>query len=484
MFKVKANSLDFGNQTKSFNQTFNNTTSTIPSNKLMKTTTTKLPINSNQFSLSRNFESTQSRLSSNPPIYYYRKVTDPYQYDIQKVDLKYSNKISDQETFTERVKKILNKESNGTITLDDIMSQTTRSNDFFLPYGYIYYDYLQKNHHILNGNDLTLNKRNAKTFRNNNLNIINNTTGDRFYNHINERENDYPDIRNNTENKTHNNITNVNNNDNNNNVENKEKEENKEENKKENDKENEDNNVENHQIKTEINLEINPQNNIEENKIETEIKKESNINKTQETNNNPPAKTQENTKEKPEISTPKKEETENNEDSNIKLLYPKLTQKEEIQYKYTQSDIFNLKNDNLFKNKSGEKYLFRPNTQLDNKRRIHMNYLSNSSWIPNIPNRSNYCGHTSVGYNIISPGKKSLFKTKEEIDRNSGIKLYNRIKALSNFIDQNWQSSPHMTEQFYNSVKDKKPFNRKKNVGGYYIDMHHTYKDSIPHPFS
>ena len=56
MFKVKANSLDFGNQTKSFNQTFNNTTSTIPSNKLMKTTTTKLPINSNQFSLSRNFE--------------------------------------------------------------------------------------------------------------------------------------------------------------------------------------------------------------------------------------------------------------------------------------------------------------------------------------------------------------------------------------------------------------------------------------------
>ena len=195
MFKVKANSLDFGNQTKSFNQTFNKTTSTIPSNKLMKTTTTKLPINSNQFSLSRNFETTQARLSSNPPIYYYRKVTDPYQYDIQKVDLKYSNKISDQETFTERVKKILNKESNGTITLDDIMSQTTRSNDFFLPYGYIYYDYLKKNHHILNGNDLTLNKRNAKTFRNNNLNIINNTTGDRFYNHINERENDYPDIR-------------------------------------------------------------------------------------------------------------------------------------------------------------------------------------------------------------------------------------------------------------------------------------------------
>ena len=293
-----------------------------------------------------------------------------------------------------------------------------------------------------------------------------------------------------TEIKTHNNITNDNNNENNN-VENKEKEENKEENdkekednKEENDKEKEDNNVETNQIKTEINLEINPKNNIEENKIETEIKKEPNTNKTQETNNNPPEKTQEQTKEKPEISLPKKEETENNEDSNIKPLYPKLTQKEEIQYKYTQSDIFNLKNDNLFKNKSGEKYLFRPNTQLDNKRRIHMNYLSNSSWIPNIPNRSNYCGHTSVGYNIISPGKKSLFKTKEEIDRNAGIKLYNRIKAFSNFIDQNWQSSPHMTEQFYNSVKDKKPFNRKKNVGGYYIDMHHTYKDSIPHPFS
>ena len=476
MFKVKSNSLDIGNQT------FNNTVSTIPTNKLMKTTTTKLPFNTNQYSSIRNFESTQSRLSSKPPIYYYRKVTDPYQYDIQKVDLKYSNKISDQQNFTDRVKKIIDKESNGTITLDDIMSQTTRSNDYFLPYGYIYYDYLKKNPQILGGNDLTLNKRNLKNFRNKNLNFVKNLTEDRFYNHINERENQFSDFRYNNEIKTHNDISNNNFNNNNNKEENKENLE-KEENKEENEKENEENNDENNKIKTENNIELNPQNNIDENKIETEIKKEQNINKSQETNNNPPEKSQENQKEKPEISTQKNEEIENNENSNIKTLYPKLTQKEEIQYKYTQSDIFNLKKDNLFKNKSGEKYLFRPNTQLD-KKKIHINYLSNSSWIPNIPKRTNYCGHTSVGYNIISPGKKSLFKTKEEIDRNSGIKLYNRIKAFSNFIDQNWQSSSRLTEQFSNSIKDKKPFNKKNNVASYYLDMHHTYKESIPHPFS
>ena len=481
MFKVKANSLDFGNETKTFNKTFNNTSSTIPTNKLTKTTTTNFPINSKQYSSIRNFESTQSRLNSNPPIYYYRKVTNPYKYNIQKVDLKYSNKISDQENFTERVKKILDKESNGTITLDDIMSQTTRSNDCHLPYGFIYYDYLKKNPNILHGNDLTLNKRNIIKYRNNNLNI-NNTTDDRFYNYS-ERENNFSNIKDNYEIKNKNNNIN----DNNNNKEEKKGNDNEnEENKEENDKkENEENNKENNQIKTENKIELNSENNIEENKKETETKKESNIIQTQETNNNPSEKTQENLIEKPKISTPKKEETENSENSNIKQIYPKLTQKEEIQYKYTQSDIFNLKKDNLFKNKSGEKYLFRPNkNQLDNKNKIYINYLSNSSWIPTIPNRSNYCGHTSVGYNIISPGKKSLFKTKEEIDRSSGIKLYNRIKAFSNFIDQNWQSTPHLTEQFSNSINDKKPFNRKKDIGGFYLDMHHTYREAIPHPFS
>ena len=113
-----------------------------------------------------------------------------------------------------------------------------------------------------------------------------------------------------------------------------------------------------------------------------------------------------------------------------------------------------------------------------------MNYLSNSSWIPNIPKRINYCGHTSVHYNIISPEKKSIFKTREEIDNNQ-IKIHHKVKSVSNIIDLNWESSPHITSQFVNSINSNfNYFSRKKNVGGCHLDLFHTYRETCPHPFS
>ena len=66
--------------------------------------TTKISINCDPNPNKYN-ELTQVRLSQYPPIYYYRKVENPYQYNISSVDLKYSNRKSNEEIFTDKVKE-------------------------------------------------------------------------------------------------------------------------------------------------------------------------------------------------------------------------------------------------------------------------------------------------------------------------------------------------------------------------------------------
>ena len=70
-------------------------------------------------------------------------------------------------------------------------------------------------------------------------------------------------------------------------------------------------------------------------------------------------------------------------------LYPQLSEKDQIQYKYYESDPHLLKDDEFFKKKSGEKNLFRNHRQLqDFENKLHMTGESKSSWIPRIPQRT------------------------------------------------------------------------------------------------
>ena len=241
---------------------------------------------------------------------------------------------------------------------------------------------------------------------------------------------------------------------------------------KDNKKEENDNieNKEEEEKKEENNL--NEKTNIENTKIEINDNIENSNNKTNNTNESPKENTNKNERKKKEETLIEKEK-----------MIPKISKKDEIKYKYILSDPFNLRNENIFKSKSGEKYLFSPKEE-NKTNKIYINYLSNSSWIPNVPKRINYCGHTSVHYNIISPEKKSIFKTREEIDNNQ-IKIHHKVKSVSNIIDLNWESSPHITPQFVNSINSNSNyFSRKKNVGGCHLDLFHTYRETCPHPFS
>ena len=227
MFKIK----NFSESSGFKNPESNNLSNNLTRNTLRGNLT--LYNNNN----SRNFELTENRLKTNPPTYYIRKVTTPYNYDINKVSLAYSNKQSNEEIFTEKVKYILKKESKGSITLNDIMSQTTKSKDSFLPNAYIYYDYINKNPKLLKGNDLSLNKRNCKSLRNKweKTDVLNSELLKEIYsktnnNYFNKNYNIEGNFHDNNKEENVNDINNDNKKEENDNTENKEEEEKKEEN--------------------------------------------------------------------------------------------------------------------------------------------------------------------------------------------------------------------------------------------------------------
>ena len=461
-------------------------------------------------------ELTQVRLSQYPPIYYYRKVENPYQYNISSVDLKYSNRKSNEEIFTDKVKDIINKESGGTITLQDILSQSSKK-DNLKPNGYPYFFYLNKHPILLKSmNNLPrklninfMKKINNEGDRNLRTNpspyISNNKNGnDNYEENINKQN--YEDEKNNGfENIRYEpNVNNIN----------------QVDNEKNNDVKEPNNNL----IERENNNNQNPEN-INNNNEKQQETNENNINEiTKENNNEQIIENTNNNLNEPQRENLENLKTENDEknynenynddeeelneftsqfnyNNNLQFkynnynthhdpkkikfprnIYPLLTEREEIQYKYYESDPLLLKDDDLFKKKSGEKNIFRNHRQLtDFEGKLHMTSESNSSWIPRIPKRTTYNNYTSVQYNIISPGKKSVFKTKDEIN---GIKITNRVKSVSEFVDVNRIDAVNLSDLFANSVKDKHWFKRTDQVGANHSDLHLTYRERIPHTFS
>ena len=80
--------------------------------------------------------------NKNPKLYNSRNNFYPNNYTSQNLD--YSNNLNNQDFFTEKVKRIINKETEGTITLDEILSKTTIQ-DHFRPYGYPYFSFSNRN---------------------------------------------------------------------------------------------------------------------------------------------------------------------------------------------------------------------------------------------------------------------------------------------------------------------------------------------------
>ena len=65
-------------------------------------------------------------------------------YNLTSPNLAFSNNLNNQELLTEKVKYIINKETEGTITLDEILSKTTRK-DNFRPFGYPFFSFSKRN---------------------------------------------------------------------------------------------------------------------------------------------------------------------------------------------------------------------------------------------------------------------------------------------------------------------------------------------------
>ena len=518
-------------------------------------------------------ETTQNRLSRNPPIYYYRNVSNPYKYNIQSVDLKYSHGRSNEEIFTQKVKDIINKESGGSITLDDIISKSKK--DKYIPYGYPYFDYVNRHPNLMKSTNFLTSRRkfNMDVIKKNNSMgngerklcittspyITNNKNGNDNYegpingpfdgmNYGNEEQKNYEVENNRYENNENVNQMNVNDNNTNEDI----NQNNENQNMNNNNITNEpivDKNINNNNTNEPIQDNINNNNN---NNIPNEpiVDKNINNNNTNEptqdninnNNNIPNEPIVDNNINNNNINEPTKDnnlnnnieqpikENENNIEQNKQSenmnkldndneeeydeftsqfnynnqlqykynnytthhdpkkitrplnLYPQLSEKDQIQYKYYESDPHLLKDDEFFKKKSGEKNLFRNHRQLqDFENKLHMTGESKSSWIPRIPQRTTYNNLTSVKYNILSPNKKSIFKTHDEI---TGIKIGNRVKSISDFVDVNRIAAENLSELFTNSIKDKNWFNRTEQVATNQADLHNTYRERIPYPFS
>ena len=143
---------------------------------------------------------------------------------------------------------------------------------------------------------------------------------------------------------------------------------------------------------------------------------------------------------------------------NINRVDEELLNNTQIKYKYKLSDIFNLRKEPVFTNKSAEKYLYKELKERQNKfmmtspnmpkiknieedkNKFYVGSESKSDWIPNKINYKKMGTYSSVAYNIISPmfQGQNRFITATELNKNN---LYNesptfhRVKSISEFID-------------------------------------------------
>jgi hypothetical protein len=185
-----------------------------------------------------------------------------------------------------------------------------------------------------------------------------------------------------------------------------------------------------------------------------------------------------------------------------------ISKDNQIKYKYKLSDVFNLRKEPVFTNKSAEKYLFKRVKKFDNDNNFlntcpNMNNIkkeekeenkfytsseSKSDWIPNKLNNKKMGTHSSVAYNIISPLFKgeNRFITATELNKNN---LYNesptfhRVKSISEFIDLTRVSATNTLECFNRNFNKKIPnFRFKASVATNQSDEYHINRDLIEKP--
>ena len=190
-----------------------------------------------------------------------------------------------------------------------------------------------------------------------------------------------------------------------------------------------------------------------------------------------------------------------------------IPKEKQIRYKYTLSDVFNLRQDPVFLHKSAEKYFFKekekeinktaylktcPNSvdkrlekkikinNYDNENHFYNGSQSQSDWIPNKTYNNKMNTHSSVSYNILSPNFRGLnkFKTATELNKDNKYNEnqdYHRVKSISEFIDLTRVSATN-TLGCFNINKKMPNFRFCNSVATNQLDEYHINKDLIEKP--
>lgn len=146
---------------------------------------------------------------------------------------------------------------------------------------------------------------------------------------------------------------------------------------------------------------------------------------------------------------------------------------------YRQSDIFYLINNNLSKNKSSEKYLFKENYAPHKFKKTKINEVG---WSPKGEKNKSRIGCSSVAFNILSPNFRNFAPMKKDIDlfnKNN----YEKAPLMSEYVDMCKPGEINLREDFTDKLNKNKNVFHKKNYCAAYSDLHHEYKDLVDNEF-
>ena len=202
-----------------------------------------------------------------------------------------------------------------------------------------------------------------------------------------------------------------------------------------------------------------------------------------------------------------KEKNENENDNiiinekKIKKINEELTKEEQIKYRYNLSDIFNLRKEPVFLNKSAEKYLFRNNksqndftntcpnktyTEKKEENKFYTSSESKSDWIPNKINNNKMGTNSSVSYNILCPSYAGTnrFINAKELNKNNLFNestAFHRVKSISEFIDLTRVTATN-TLGCFNRRTEIPNFRFNNNICANQLDAYHINRNIIEKP--
>ena len=148
------------------------------------------------------------------------------------------------------------------------------------------------------------------------------------------------------------------------------------------------------------------------------------------------------------------------------------------------SDIFNIKNNEVNIRKIGEKYLFNDPKNI----KYTSSRESKSDWMSNISKDAlNNC--SSKNYNILTPNRKNYNLTKDDIykileDKNTLQNPLHKQKSISKYIDLANNGSSNLSQEYFKFYKSNPNcFKKIPEHCGTFGDLYLRYKNLVDEPF-